>query len=80
MGCKHGNIADGHAQRAMNVPVTDPTPPYISIHIRHGDFSQQCGEFPVDQCFAPCLLLRAGCLRCKRASHTKKGLMPPMLS
>ncbi|KAG1840894.1 hypothetical protein C8R48DRAFT_751280 [Suillus tomentosus] len=33
-------IADAHSRRAMS----EPTPPYISVHIRHGDFSQQCKE------------------------------------
>ncbi|KAG1896598.1 uncharacterized protein F5891DRAFT_1130253 [Suillus fuscotomentosus] len=33
-------IVDAHSRRAMS----EPTPPYISVHIRHGDFSHQCKE------------------------------------
>ncbi|KAG1885499.1 hypothetical protein F4604DRAFT_1890272 [Suillus subluteus] len=45
-------LADEHARRAMNVPINEPTPPYISIHIRHGDFRNYCNDLPLDQCFA----------------------------
>ncbi|KAG2354883.1 hypothetical protein BDR07DRAFT_1210952, partial [Suillus spraguei] len=46
-----------HARHAMNVSVNEPTPPYISIHMRHGDFYEQC-EVPVDQCFASSVIAR----------------------
>ncbi|KAM6504173.1 hypothetical protein JOM56_001116 [Amanita muscaria] len=32
----------------------EPTPPYISIHVRHGDFDFLCRDFdrPIDECFS----------------------------
>ncbi|KAG1792035.1 uncharacterized protein HD556DRAFT_1309583 [Suillus plorans] len=64
-------IADAHARRAMN----EPTPPYISIHIRHGDFSQQCEEFPVDQCFAPLsVIARRSVSEVQEELRTRKGI------
>ncbi|KAG1799922.1 uncharacterized protein HD556DRAFT_1345991, partial [Suillus plorans] len=43
---------------------------YISIHIQHGDFGQQCEEFPVDQCFVPLSVIA------RRVSElrTRKGI------
>ncbi|KAG2055538.1 hypothetical protein BDR06DRAFT_953820 [Suillus hirtellus] len=67
-------IADAHARRAMNVPVTEPTPPYISIHIRHGDFSKQCEEFPVDQCFAPLSVIARRVSEVQEELRTRKGI------
>ncbi|KAG1800522.1 hypothetical protein EV424DRAFT_1438229, partial [Suillus variegatus] len=67
-------IADGHARRAMNVPVTGQTPPYISIHIRQGDFSQQCEEFPVDQCFAPSSVIARRISEVQEELRTRKGI------
>ncbi|KAG1802972.1 uncharacterized protein HD556DRAFT_1490165 [Suillus plorans] len=67
-------IADAHARRAMNVPVTQPTPPYISIHIRHGDFSKQCEGFPVDQCFAPLSVIARRVSEVQEELRTRKGI------
>ncbi|KAL4062994.1 hypothetical protein V8B97DRAFT_2026577 [Scleroderma yunnanense] len=46
-------LAEEHARRAMKVPDNEPTPAYISIHIRHGDFRTYCNSIPEDQCFTP---------------------------
>ncbi|KAG6334539.1 hypothetical protein ID866_4555 [Astraeus odoratus] len=46
-------LAEEHARRAMNVQDNEPTPPYISIHVRHGDFRVYCNDLPEDQCWAP---------------------------
>ncbi|KAG2140412.1 hypothetical protein BD769DRAFT_1626303 [Suillus cothurnatus] len=39
------SLADEYARRCHEVK-------YVSIHIRHGDFRDQCDKVPVDQCFA----------------------------
>ncbi|KAG1903033.1 uncharacterized protein F5891DRAFT_947755, partial [Suillus fuscotomentosus] len=44
----------------------------ISIHIRHGDFSQQCEEFPVDQCFAPLSVIARRVSEVREELHTRK--------
>ncbi|KAG2128627.1 uncharacterized protein EDB93DRAFT_1256626 [Suillus bovinus] len=68
-------IADAHARHAMNVPpLIEPTPPYISVHIRHGDFSQQCGQIPVDQCFAPLSVIARRVSEVQEELRTHKGI------
>ncbi|KAG2113802.1 uncharacterized protein F5147DRAFT_650213 [Suillus discolor] len=67
-------IADWHTRRAMNVPATDPTPPYIYIHMRHGDFSQQCEDFPVDQCFAPLFVIARRVSEAQEELRTREGI------
>ncbi|KAG1795932.1 uncharacterized protein HD556DRAFT_354480 [Suillus plorans] len=63
-------IVDAHARRAMNEPI----PPYISIHTRHGDFSQQCEEFPVEQCFAPLSVIAHRVSEVQDEPRTRKGI------
>ncbi|TFK99714.1 hypothetical protein BDV98DRAFT_623553 [Pterulicium gracile] len=50
-------LADKYVRTAMGIsdevsPSLAATPPYISIHIRHGDFKDWCGVVPVADCFA----------------------------
>lgn len=61
-------LADSYVRRAMSLSSFEPTPPvrsplyiigkplifeqYISIHARHSDFGEYCGDLPKDQCFA----------------------------
>jgi len=45
-------IADLYIRTAFDTPDSEPTPPYIGIHIRHGDFRVYCGETPIADCFA----------------------------
>ncbi|KAG1870535.1 hypothetical protein C8R48DRAFT_789887 [Suillus tomentosus] len=70
MDCK---IADGHARRAMNLPATEQIPPYISIHIWHGDFSQQY-EFPVDQCLVPLSVIARRVSEVQEELRTRKRI------
>jgi len=46
-------IADLYLRRMLNVADGEPTPRYISIHVRHHDFQQWCGDVPIKDCFAP---------------------------
>ncbi|KAG2051190.1 hypothetical protein BDR06DRAFT_1061605 [Suillus hirtellus] len=64
-------IADVHARCVMNAP---PTPPYISMHIRHEDFSQQCEEFSVDPCFAPLSVITRRVSEVQEELRTRKGI------
>ncbi|KAG1813812.1 hypothetical protein EV424DRAFT_1415877, partial [Suillus variegatus] len=67
-------IVDGHARRAISVPATELTPPYILIHIGHDDFSQQCEELPVDQCFAPLSAITSQVSEVQEELRTRKGI------
>ncbi|EIM92217.1 uncharacterized protein STEHIDRAFT_143645 [Stereum hirsutum FP-91666 SS1] len=46
------NIADGYLKRIFHTPESDPIPPYIAIHARHGDFKNYCGDYSLEDCFA----------------------------
>ncbi|KAG1754887.1 uncharacterized protein EDB91DRAFT_1276371 [Suillus paluster] len=67
-------LADAHARRAMNVPVDEPTPPYIAIHIRHGDFRNHCNDIPLDQCFAPLSAIARRVSEVQEELRTQKGI------
>lgn len=45
-------LGDVYVRRAIGVPDGEPTPPYISIHIRHNDFLNWCNGVPREDCFA----------------------------
>ncbi|KAG1885907.1 uncharacterized protein F5891DRAFT_892158, partial [Suillus fuscotomentosus] len=53
---------------------------YISIHIWYGDFSQQCEEFPVDQCFAPLSDIALRVSEVQEEFRTRKGIKAAMMS
>jgi hypothetical protein len=70
-------LADAHARRAMNVPVDEPTPPYISIHVRHGDFGDQCRDVhnvPLDQCFASLSIIARRVSEVQEELRTRNGV------
>ncbi|THV07511.1 hypothetical protein K435DRAFT_833398 [Dendrothele bispora CBS 962.96] len=49
------NLADQYVRRTFGVAYSDPTPPYITVHVRHGDFANNCildYKIPVEDCFA----------------------------
>jgi len=68
------SLADAYARRAMKVPVNAPTPPYVSIHIRHGDFRDQCDKVPVDQCFASLSVIARRVSEVQEELRTRKGI------
>ncbi|KAJ7089795.1 hypothetical protein B0H15DRAFT_930626 [Mycena belliarum] len=45
-------LAERYVREALVVAPYEPTPPYIAVHVRHGDFAGWC-EVPVKDCFAP---------------------------
>ncbi|CAK5273569.1 unnamed protein product [Mycena citricolor] len=47
------DIGDMYIREALGVPATDPIPPYIAVHARHGDFVERCDIQTADECFTP---------------------------
>ncbi|KAK7465417.1 hypothetical protein VKT23_005395 [Stygiomarasmius scandens] len=47
-------LADSYVRRTMGIDESnsEPTPPYILVHVRRHDFSGWCGDVPVEECFA----------------------------
>ncbi|KAF9486450.1 hypothetical protein BDN70DRAFT_902572 [Pholiota conissans] len=46
------SLADVYIRKAFGTERTAETPPWIAIHVRHGDFLDWCGQTPMDSCFA----------------------------
>ncbi|KAI6012459.1 hypothetical protein F5J12DRAFT_781406 [Pisolithus orientalis] len=67
-------LADEHARRAMNISDGEPTPPFISIHMRHGDFRIYCNEFSDDQCFVPLPAVARRVAEVQQELFDKKGI------
>ncbi|KAF7356995.1 hypothetical protein MVEN_01036100 [Mycena venus] len=45
-------IADSYVRHALVTAPYEPTPNYIAVHVRHGDFGGWCDQ-PLKDCFAP---------------------------
>ncbi|KAJ7708791.1 hypothetical protein B0H17DRAFT_1030880 [Mycena rosella] len=45
-------LAERYVRETLVIAPYEPTPPYIAVHVRHGDFAGWC-EPPVKDCFAP---------------------------
>ncbi|KAJ7272628.1 hypothetical protein B0H12DRAFT_1007870 [Mycena haematopus] len=45
-------LAGKYVRDALVVAPYEPTPPYITVHVRHGDFAGWCDR-PLKDCFAP---------------------------
>jgi len=43
-------VAEQYVRRTVGSPEDQPTPPWIGIHMRHGDFKTWCGE-DLSECF-----------------------------
>ncbi|KAF9245804.1 hypothetical protein BU15DRAFT_40619 [Melanogaster broomeanus] len=67
-------LADEHVRRAMYIPDDEPTPPFISIHLRHGDFQRYCNDLPEDQCFAPLPVIARRVSEVQQELRERKGI------
>ncbi|KAF4573193.1 hypothetical protein EYR36_007703 [Pleurotus pulmonarius] len=68
-------IADDYVRATIGVQDEDePTPPFISIHVRHGDFAVYCGDRPVEECFAPISVIARRVQEVKDELKTRKGI------
>ncbi|KAJ7626252.1 hypothetical protein DFH06DRAFT_1285110 [Mycena polygramma] len=45
-------IAENYVREALATSPHESTPPYIAVHVRHGDFGGWCDR-PLHECFAP---------------------------
>ncbi|KAF8210803.1 hypothetical protein K438DRAFT_1664765 [Mycena galopus ATCC 62051] len=45
-------LAEEYIRRTFDLPPNAVIPPYITVHVRHGDFADWC-HHPVSECFAP---------------------------
>ncbi|GJE85810.1 O-fucosyltransferase family protein [Phanerochaete sordida] len=72
-------IAAQYVNRVFGLPEDGPVPPYISIHVRHGDFSTWCwdAETPED-CFAPLPVIARRVREVQDEILQRKGIYIPM--
>jgi len=68
------DITDIYVRRALNVPEDEDTPPFISIHMRHGDFKTYCNDIPLDQCYASLPVIARRVAEVQQELLERKGL------
>ncbi|OSD03265.1 hypothetical protein PYCCODRAFT_1434681 [Trametes coccinea BRFM310] len=73
-------IAQYYVRQAFGLPLTDAeVPPYIAVHVRHGDFANWCwaAEKPED-CFAPISVIERRVREVQEELRQRKGIDIPM--
>ncbi|KAL0951547.1 hypothetical protein HGRIS_008230 [Hohenbuehelia grisea] len=68
------DLAEMYVRETLAVPPGEVTPPWITIHVRHGDFAGWCGETPLLDCFAPISVIAKRVEEVKAALLVKKGV------
>ncbi|KAI0785042.1 hypothetical protein C8Q75DRAFT_723287 [Abortiporus biennis] len=74
------SIAASYVKRVFGLPADEgAVPPYITIHVRHGDFGNWCweAEDPRD-CFAPLSVIARRVQEVQDEIRRKKGIVIPM--
>lgn len=69
-------LTDALVRETLNVPAGVPTPPYISMHVRHGDFKVYCGDHSSKEggCFASLDAYRAAVEEVRAELRERKGV------
>ncbi|KAG6334538.1 hypothetical protein ID866_4554 [Astraeus odoratus] len=67
-------LAEEHARRAMGVPDSEPTPAYITVHVRHDDFGVHCHDVPLGECWAPLSVFARRVAEVQQEVLDKKGI------
>ncbi|KAJ7729241.1 hypothetical protein DFH07DRAFT_850334 [Mycena maculata] len=68
-------LADEYVRRTLGVDATEPIPPFISIHARRDDFQGWCGDFTLDECFAPLEVINRRVQEVKAELFQRKAIM-----
>jgi hypothetical protein len=66
------SIAEGMIRKTFELEETETIPPFISMHVRHGDFSRYCPEGQI--CFAPLSTLQEYVEQVKEEVRRTKGI------
>ncbi|THH12795.1 hypothetical protein EW146_g7360 [Bondarzewia mesenterica] len=69
-------IADGYLKRMFGVPEQGEVPPYIGVHLRHGDFINYCGDVPKEDCFAPLSAVARRVMEIREEVRERHGYTP----
>ncbi|KDR85480.1 hypothetical protein GALMADRAFT_53717 [Galerina marginata CBS 339.88] len=68
-------LTDEYLRRAFGTQENEPTPPWIAIHVRHGDFSNYCGDLPHEDCYASLSVLGRRVDEAKQEILERKGIV-----
>jgi len=66
-------LADSYVRKAIGVEEGHPTPPWIAIHMRHGDFRNSCGK-NMTGCFPPIAAIARRVDEVKEEIQWRKGI------
>jgi len=68
-------LVDDYVRRAFGIEQNEATPPWISIHVRHGDFANWCSPTPLEDCFASISVIARRVEEVKKELLERKGLV-----
>ncbi|KAJ7283995.1 hypothetical protein C8J57DRAFT_751130 [Mycena rebaudengoi] len=68
-------LANDYVRQTLDVATDQPLPNYITVHVRHGDFGDQCGEVPISACFAPLSVIARRVEEVKAEILHRKGIV-----
>jgi len=68
------NLAELYIRRAIGAPEDGPTPPWIAIHMRHGDFKVFCSDDP-SACFPSLSVISRRVEEVKAELLQRKGIV-----
>ncbi|KAJ6477222.1 hypothetical protein DFH09DRAFT_1266420 [Mycena vulgaris] len=67
-------LAEEYLRHAFGLSPEAPVPPYIAVHVRHGDFREFCGDVPHTECFAPLPVIARRVHEVRATLLERKGL------
>ncbi|KZP28811.1 hypothetical protein FIBSPDRAFT_728362 [Athelia psychrophila] len=67
-------LSDWYVRQALDIELSAPTPPFISIHVRHHDFQVYCDDLPLSDCFAPIPVIARRVREVQAELLQKKGM------
>ncbi|KAF9022035.1 hypothetical protein BDZ89DRAFT_221297 [Hymenopellis radicata] len=71
---KVNDLADKAIRKAFKVRSSAPMPPFIAVHVRHGDFGRTCSSKDPEDCFAALPAFARRVEEVKQELMEKKGL------
>lgn len=68
------HLRDEYVRKAIGLEEAQATPPWIAIHIRHGDFATWCTGMALSDCFAPISVIARRVEEVKKEILDRKGI------
>ncbi|KAJ7492150.1 hypothetical protein FB451DRAFT_518434 [Mycena latifolia] len=68
-------LADTYVRKTLGVAAHDPIPPFITVHARRDDFQGWCGDYSLEDCFAPLIVIARRVHEVQAEIWHRKGIM-----